>query len=64
MTMIETLNYFINDQEEHLVCLGYDIREETNHEVNDLDWYEQQYDEAQQRLEDLKQIKTILENQQ
>ena len=62
MTLIETLNYFINDQEEHLECLGYDIREETNHEVNDLDWYEQQYDEAQQRLEDLKHIKTIVEH--
>ena len=62
MSLIDTLNYFIEDQEWHLQCLEWDIREETNHEVNDLDWYCEEYDIAKQRVEDLKQIKTILEN--
>jgi hypothetical protein len=62
MSLIDTLNYFIEDQEGHLQCLEWDIREETNHEVNDLDWYCEEYDIAKQRVEDLKQIKTILEN--
>ena len=62
MSLIDTLNYFIEDQECHLQCLEWDIREETNHEVNDLDWYCEEYDIAKQRVEDLKQIKTILEN--
>jgi hypothetical protein len=61
MSLIDTLNYFIEDQEGHLQCLEWDIREETNYENNDLDWYCEQYDEAKQRVEDLKQIKTILE---
>ena len=62
MSLIDTLNYFIQDQEGDLQCLEWDIREETNHEVNDLDWYCERYDETKQRIEDLKTIKTILEN--
>ena len=64
MSLLNTLNYFIEDQEGHLQCLEWDIREQTNHEVNDLDWYCEQYDEVKQRIEDLKQIKSILEQQQ
>ena len=62
MSLLDTLNYFIQDQRGHLQCLEWDIREELNHEVNDLDWYTEQYDLTKQRIEDLKQIKTILEN--
>jgi hypothetical protein len=64
MPLLDTLNYFIEDQEGHLQCLEWDIREETNYENNDIDWYCEQYDEAKQRLEDLKQIKSIIEAQQ
>ena len=64
MSLLDTLNYFIEDQEGHLQCLEWDIREETNYENNDIDWYCEQYDEAKQRIEDLKQIKSILEQQQ
>lgn len=62
MSLLDTLEYFIQDQEGDLQCLEWDIREETNHEVNDIDWYVEQYDLTKQRIEDLKQIKTILEN--
>jgi len=62
MSLLDTLNYFIQDQEGHLQCLEWDIREETNHEVNDIDWYVEQYDLTKQRIEDLQQIKTMLEN--
>ena len=61
MSLIETLEYFIQDQEGDLQCLEWDIREETNHEVNDLDWYCQRYDETKQRIEDLQKIKSIIE---
>ena len=64
MSLLDTLNYFIEDQEGHLQCLEWDIREETNYENNDLDWYCEQYDEAKQRIEDLKTIKFIIEAQQ
>lgn len=62
MSLLDTLNYLIEDQEGDLQCFEWDIREELNHEVNDLDWYTEQYDLTKQRIEDLKQIKTILEN--
>ena len=62
MSMIDTLEYFIKDQEGDLQDFEWEIREQTNCEVNDLDWYCEQYDEVKQRIEDLKQIKTILEN--
>ena len=64
MPLLDTLNYFIQDQEGHLQCLEWDIREETNYENNDIDWYCEQYDEAKQRIEDLKIIKSIIEAQQ
>jgi hypothetical protein len=62
MSLLDTLNYLIQDQEGDLQCYEWDIREELNHEVNDLDWYTEQYDLTKQRIEDLKQIKTMLEN--
>jgi predicted GNAT superfamily acetyltransferase len=62
MSLLDTLNYFIQDQEGHLQCLEWDIREETNYENNDIDWYCERYDEAKQRVEDLKQIKSIVEH--
>ncbi len=63
MKLIETINYYITEVEGDLQCLEWDIREETNHEVNDLDWYCERYDEAKERLEDLKTIKSIIEAQ-
>ena len=63
MPLLDTLNYFIQDQQGHLQCLEWDIREETNYENNDIDWYCEQYDEAKQRIEDLKIIKSIIEAQ-
>lgn len=62
MTLFETIDYFIADQQGHLQCLEWDIREETNQEEPDLDWYCDEYDATKQRLEDLQQIKTILQN--
>ena len=62
MSLLDTLNYFIQDQEGDLQGLEWDIREELNQEKPDIDWYCEEYDETKQRLEDLKQIKTILEN--
>ena len=62
MSMIDTINYFINDQQGHLQCLEWDIREETNQENPDLDWYCEEYDITEQRIKDLQQIKTIVEH--
>jgi len=64
MSLIDTLNYFIKDQEGHLQCIEWDIREETNQEEPDLDWYCEEYDATKQRLEDLQKIKSIIESHQ
>ncbi len=61
MSMIDTLNYFIEDQKGHLQCLEWDIREETNQEKPDLDWYCEEYDITEQRIEDLQKIKSVIE---
>ena len=61
MSLIDTLNYFIQDQEGHLQCIEWDIRESTNYECGDYDWYCEQYDLCKQRIEDLQQIKSIVE---
>ena len=61
MTLLDTLNYFIEDQEGHLQCLEWDIREELNQEKPDIDWYCEEYDIAKQRVEDLQEIKLMIE---
>ena len=61
MTLIDTLDYFITDTEYHLECFELDISELTNYQCGDWDRYRERYDLAKQRLDDLKQIKTILE---
>ena len=61
MSLLDTLNYLIQDQQGHLQCLEWDIREETNQENPDLDWYCEEYDITEQRIEDLQKIKSIIE---
>jgi len=66
MSLLDTLEYFIDDVEQHLGCLEWEIREETNYDDEGhrerFDDFCEQYDEHKARLEDLKQIKTMLEN--
>ena len=64
MSMIDTLNYYIEQVEADLEGLSWDIREETNYEgethdlmMNDLC---DSYDLVKQQLEDLRQIKSEL----
>lgn len=58
--MFDTIQYFIQDQQGHLQCLEWDIREETNQENPELDWYCEEFDATKQRLEDLEIIKSEL----
>lgn len=60
MTFIDTIDHFIQDQQGHLQCLEWDIREETNQEEPQLDWYCEEYDLCKQRIEDLQKIKSEL----
>jgi hypothetical protein len=60
MSLLDTLNYFIDDQEGHMECFSWDIREELNQEEPDITWYCEQFDICKQRLEDLQTIKNFL----
>jgi hypothetical protein len=69
MTLIDTLEYFIDDQRGRLQDIEWEIREEGNygHEEDHqsrLDYFCEEYDEAKARLDDLVQIKSIIEAQQ
>jgi len=64
MNLIDTIDYFIQDTDYDLQCYEWDIREETNQENPNLDWYCEQYDLCKERIEHLQQIKSILEVQQ
>ena len=62
MTILETLNYFIQEMEAELEGISWEIREETNFENNTIEYLSSVYDETEQHLNNLKEIKSILEN--
>jgi arginyl-tRNA synthetase len=68
MTLIDTLEYFIDDVGQHLECLAWEIQEETNYDDEGhqerFDDFCEQYDEHKARLDDLEKIKSIIESQQ
>lgn len=61
MRLIDTLNHFINDLEADLESISWEIREESNFEINSIDYLSEDYDEKQKHLNNLKQIKIIIE---
>jgi hypothetical protein len=62
MTLIQTIEKFIEQCEGDLEDLSWQIREETNFEDNSLDWLSEEWDAVAKHLENLKEIKSILEN--
>ena len=68
MSLLDTLEYFIDDTRARCSDIEWEIREEMNH-VDEEDhtaryeYFCEEYDEAKQRLDDLLQIKSILEAQ-
>jgi hypothetical protein len=68
MSLLDTLEYFINDTQAHLSDIEWEIREETNYDDDGheerMEQFCEEYDEHKERLEDLKTIKSIIEAQQ
>lgn len=66
MGLIHTLEYFIDDTQARLSDIEWEIREETNYDDEGhqerMDDFCEEYDEHKERLEDLKQIKSIIQN--
>ncbi len=63
INLIDTINYFIPQLEGELEDLSWQIREETNYEDCNLDWLSEQWDTVAEHLDNLKQIKNILESE-
>lgn len=58
--LVDTLDYFINQCEAEMEGLSWEIQEETNFEDNIIDSLSDYYDDWQNRLNDLKEIKNLL----
>jgi hypothetical protein len=65
MSLIDTLEYFIDDTRARLSDIEWEIREETNYDddlhQSRMDDFCEQYDEIEVRLQDLEKIKSIIE---
>jgi hypothetical protein len=68
MSLLDTLEYFIDDTQAHLSDIEWEIREETNYDDDGheerMEQFCEEYDDHKERLEDLKIIKSIIEAQQ
>jgi len=62
MTLLETLDYFLTETAADLDGLSWEIREETNYEDNNVDGLSEIYDFNKELYDNLKQIKSIIEN--
>ena len=62
MTLLETLEYFLTETAADMDGLSWEIREETNFEDNNIDHLTECYDFNKQLYDNLKQIKSIIEN--
>ncbi len=62
MTLLETLDYFLTETAADLEGLSWEIREETNYEDNNVDGLSEIYDFNKELYDNLKQIKSIIEN--
>ena len=62
MTLLETLEYFLTETAADMDGLSWEIREETNFEDNNIEHLTECYDFNKQLYDNLKQIKSIIEN--
>jgi hypothetical protein len=64
MTLIGTLEYFIDDTQARLSDVEWEIREERNYDddghIERMEQFCEEYDDIKVRLDDLKQIKKIV----
>jgi hypothetical protein len=61
MTLLETLEYFLTETAADMDDLSWEIREETNFEDNNVDNLSEIYDFNKSLYDNLKQIKSIIE---
>lgn len=58
--LIDTIDFFIQEQEAELESLSWEIREETNYEDNLVDRLSEDYDFHKEHLKNLKTIRDLI----
>jgi len=61
MTLLDTLNYYLEEASGEMESLSWEIREETNYTENNIDYLTECYDFHKENYDNLKQIKSIIE---
>jgi hypothetical protein len=61
MTLLDTLNYYLEEASGQMEELSWEIREETNYEDNNIEYLTECYDFNKELYDNLKQIKSIIE---
>jgi len=61
MTLLDTLNYYLEEASGEMESLSWEIREETNYTENNIDHLTECYDFNKELYDNLKQIKSIIE---
>ena len=62
MTLLETLDYYLNETSAYMEELSWEIREETNYEDNNVESLSDEYDFNQQLYDNLQKIKSSIEH--
>ena len=60
MTLLETLDYFMNETSAYMNELSWEIREETNYEDNNIESLSEEYDFNKELHDNLQQIKSVI----
>jgi len=61
MTLLDTLNYYLEEASGQMEELSWEIREETNYEDNNIESLSELYDFHKENYDNLKQIKLMIE---
>ena len=64
MTLLETLDYYLNETSAYMNELSWEIREETNYEDSNTENLCDEYDFNKELHDNLQLIKSIIEAQQ
>ena len=60
MNLIETLDYFMNETSAYMNELSWEIREESNYELNSIESLSEEYDFNKELHDNLQQIKSVI----
>lgn len=64
MNLLQTLDYFMNETAAYMEELSWEIREESNYELNSIESLSEEYDFNKELHDNLLKIKSIIEAQQ